>query len=95
MKIEGCLFSLLPGEVKAINDISIQMKEGEVLGIVGESGSGKSVTAYSILRLTPYPGELLVDVEVNGHILTELSEKEMRKIRGKEVSIIFQDPMTT
>lgn len=84
------------GEVKALNDVSIHVKQGEVLGIVGESGSGKSVTAYSIMGLTAYPGKLIGGtLEFNGHQLHELSEKEYRKIRGNEVSIIFQDPMTS
>lgn len=84
------------GEVKALNDVSIHVKEGEVLGIVGESGSGKSVTAYSLMGLTAYPGKLVGGtLEFNGHMINEMSEKEMRKIRGNEVSIIFQDPMTS
>ena len=84
------------GEVKALNDVSIHVKEGEVLGIVGESGSGKSVTAYSLMGLTAYPGKLIGGtLEFNGHKINEMTEKEMRKIRGNEVSIIFQDPMTS
>lgn len=84
------------GEVKALNDVSIKMKEGEVLGIVGESGSGKSVTAYSIMGLTAYNGKIIDGkVEFNGHRIDQMSEKELREIRGKEVSIIFQDPMTS
>ena len=83
------------GEVKALNDVSIHLKEGEVLGIVGESGSGKSVTAYSLMGLTAYPGRLIGGtLEFNGHEIEKMGEKEMRKIRGNEVSIIFQDPMT-
>ena len=84
------------GEVKALNDVSIHIDEGEVLGIVGESGSGKSVTAYSLMGLTAYPGKLLGGtLEFNGHQIHNMTEKEMRKIRGNEVSIIFQDPMTS
>ena len=84
------------GEVKALNDVTIRMKEGEVLGIVGESGSGKSVTAYSIMGLTADNGRIVGGtVTFNGHRIDKLSEKEMRAIRGKEVSIIFQDPMTS
>ena len=72
------------------------MREGEVLGIVGESGSGKSVTAYSIMGLTAQNGKIVGgSVEFNGHKIHEMSEKELRKIRGNEVSIIFQDPMTS
>ena len=84
------------GEVKALNDVTIRLKEGEVLGIVGESGSGKSVTAYSLMGLTAYPGRLVGGtLEFNGHIINDMSEKEFRKIRGNEISIIFQDPMTS
>ena len=84
------------GEVKALNDVSIHVKQGEVLGIVGESGSGKSVTAYSLMGLTAHPGKLIGGtIEFNGHEIHNMSEKEFRKIRGNEVSIIFQDPMTS
>lgn len=84
------------GEVKALNDVSIHVKEGEVLGIVGESGSGKSVTAYSLMGLTAYPGKLLGGtLDFNGHRINDMTEKEMQKMRGNEVSIIFQDPMTS
>ena len=84
------------GEVKALNDVTIHLKEGEVLGIVGESGSGKSVTAYSLMGLTAYPGKLIGGtIDFNGHHINDLTEKEFRKIRGNEVSIIFQDPMTS
>ena len=84
------------GEVKALNDVSIHIKEGEVLGIVGESGSGKSVTAYSLMGLTAYPGKLLGGtLDFNGHRINDMTEKEFQKMRGNEVSIIFQDPMTS
>lgn len=84
------------GEVKALNDVTIHLKEGEVLGIVGESGSGKSVTAYSLMGLTAYPGRIIGGtIDFNGHRINDLTEKEFRKIRGNEVSIIFQDPMTS
>lgn len=84
------------GEVKALNDVSIHMKQGEVLGIVGESGSGKSVTAYSLMGLTAHPGKLIGGtLEFNGHEIHTMTEKGFRKIRGNEVSIIFQDPMTS
>ena len=84
------------GEVKALNDVSFRMKEGEVLGIVGESGSGKSVTAYSLMGLTAYPGRLIGGtIDFNGHHINDMTEAEFREIRGNEVSIIFQDPMTS
>ena len=96
IKNERLSFFTPAGEVKALNDVSIRLKEGEVLGIVGESGSGKSVTAYSLMGLTAYPGKLIGgSLEFNGHRIDSMSEKEMRKIRGNEVSMIFQDPMTS
>ena len=95
-KDEKLSFFTPAGEVKALNGVSFSMNEGEVLGIVGESGSGKSVTAYSIMGLTAYPGKLIGGtIYFNGHQIEKMSEKEMRKIRGNEVSIIFQDPMTS
>lgn len=84
------------GEVKAVNDISFQMDEGDVLGIVGESGSGKSVTAYSIMGLLASGGRVVGgNIDFNGHRINTMTESELRKIRGNEVSIIFQDPMTS
>ena len=84
------------GEVKALNDVSIHLDKGEVLGSVGESGSGKSVTAYSLMGLTAYPGKLIGGtLDFNGHRINDMTEKEFRKMRGNEVSIIFQDPMTS
>ena len=96
IKDERLSFFTPAGEVKALNGVSFSMEEGEVLGIVGESGSGKSVTAYSIMGLTAYPGKLVGGtVRFNGHEIEKMTEKEFRKIRGNEVSIIFQDPMTS
>ncbi len=84
------------GEVKALNDVTIRLREGEVLGIVGESGSGKSVTAYSLMGLTAHPGKLIGGtLDFNGHRINDMTEKEMRRMRGNEVAIIFQDPMTS
>ena len=96
IKNERLSFFTPAGEVKALHDVSIHLKEGEVLGIVGESGSGKSVTAYSLMGLTAHPGKLIGGtLQFNGHEIEDMGEKEMRKIRGKEISIIFQDPMTS
>jgi peptide/nickel transport system ATP-binding protein len=88
--------------VKAVNDISFTIRAGETIGIVGESGSGKSVTALSTMRLIPDPpgeitaGEILYRSRENGIIdLAKLSEKEMRKYRGNEIAMIFQEPMTS
>ena len=96
IKNEYLSFFTPAGEVKALNDVSLHLSEGEVLGIVGESGSGKSVTSYSLMGITADPGKLLSGtIEFNGHHIEEMTEKELRKIRGKEVSMIFQDPMTS
>ncbi|MCM1111748.1 MAG: ABC transporter ATP-binding protein [Muribaculum sp.] len=96
IKNERLSFFTPAGEVKALNDVSINLKEGEVLGIVGESGSGKSVTAYSLMGLTAHPGKLIGGtLDFNGHRINDMTEKEMRKMRGNEVAIIFQDPMTS
>jgi len=96
IKNERLSFFTPAGEVKALNNVTFSMEEGEVLGIVGESGSGKSVTAYSVMGLTAHPGKLIGGtIDFNGHRINDLDEKEMRKIRGNEVSIIFQDPMTS
>lgn len=84
------------GEVKAVNGVSFTAGPGEIIGIVGESGSGKSVTSLSIINLLPYPGKIVAgSIILAGKELVNLPEKEMQKIRGNEISIIFQDPMTS
>jgi oligopeptide transport system ATP-binding protein len=85
------------GEVKAVDGISFQLKRGETLGIVGESGSGKSVTNLSIIRLIPEPPGRIVSGEIlfDGTDILSLNESEVRKIRGRRVAMIFQDPMTS
>ena len=84
------------GEVKALNGVSFKMNEGDVLGIVGESGSGKSVTAYTITGIVPFPGRLVEgSVSFNGRRIDQMTESELRKIRGNEIGMIFQDPMTS
>ena len=96
IKDEYLSFFTPAGEVKALNGVSFSLEEGEVLGIVGESGSGKSVTAYSVMGLTAFPGKLVSGtIRFNGHDVHKMTEKEFRKMRGNEVSIIFQDPMTS
>ena len=89
-------FNVDSGEVRAVNGISFNLEKGKVLGIVGESGSGKSVTAYSIMRILVEPGRI-TDGQIlyNGEDIVKYSEKQMREFRGKRVSIIFQDPMTS
>ena len=87
----------LPGrDVRAVDDISLHLDRGETLGIVGESGSGKSMTALSILRLVQPPGETVGgSIEFNeSDDLLELSERQMRQIRGAQIGFIFQEPMT-
>lgn len=84
------------GEVKAVRGVDLNISKGEVLGIVGESGSGKSVMAKSVMGLIDYPGKINEGrIIYKGMDLAELSNKEMRRIRGKEISMIFQDPMTS
>ena len=85
------------GTVKAVNDVSFDIYKGEVLGIVGESGSGKSVTSLSINRLIPNPPGEIVDGSIlyNGTNLLDLSYEEMREYRGKDIAMIFQEPMTS
>ncbi len=84
------------GIVHAVEDVSFRLEKGETLGIVGESGSGKSVTCYSILGLIPRPPGRIHDGSAlfEGIDLLKAKEKELRKIRGKRISMIFQDPMT-
>ena len=89
-------FDTLEGTVKAVDGVSVKLKEGETLGIVGESGSGKTVLALSILRLIPAPPGKIV----SGEIIFDLKDlikqplNELRKIRGNKIAMIFQDPMT-
>lgn len=88
-------FSTQDGEVQAVRDVSFNLKEGETLAILGESGCGKTVLCKSILRILPENGEIKGgDVILNGQNLARISQKSMDKIRGKEISMIFQDPMT-
>ena len=89
-------FSTKYGTVKAVDGVSFDLKKGETLGIVGESGSGKSVTSLSLMRLVPQPPGEIVDGQVilNGRNLLDLTEKEMTEVRGGEISLILQDPMT-
>lgn len=84
------------GEVKAIRGVDFYLDKGEAVGIVGESGSGKSVTSLSVMRLLQFPGKLTGgEVFFDGEDLTKKTDKEMQAIRGNEISMIFQDPMTS
>lgn len=89
-------FFTYAGEVQAVRGVSLHVDEGEVLAIVGESGCGKSVTAQTIMKLNPMPPAKIMDgsITLDGKDIVHASEKEMQSIRGKEVSMIFQDPMT-
>ena len=80
------------GTVKAVNGVSLTLEEGQVLGLVGESGSGKSTLALSLVRLTPFPGEVVSgQVLLNGRDLMQASELELQKIRGKEIAVVLSD----
>ena len=85
------------GEVKAVDGVSFFVREGETFGIVGESGCGKSVTGLSIMRLLPEPGGQIIEGKIilEGKNLLELSKKHMRAYRGKMISMILQDPMSS
>jgi oligopeptide/dipeptide ABC transporter ATP-binding protein len=85
------------GEVRAVDGVSFEIGEGKTLGLVGESGCGKSVTSLSIMRLIPTPPGQIVggEIDYRGRDLLQLNKEEMRKIRGNEISMIFQEPMTS
>ncbi len=88
-------FSSREGIVKAVNGVNLTLRRGKVLGVVGESGSGKSVTALSILRLVPYPGKILEgEIIFNGRDILKMDGEALRNVRGREVSMVFQDPMS-
>ena len=98
LKVENLktYFFTASGVAKAVDGVSYTLKKGEILGIVGESGSGKSVSASSVIRLLPKTGRV-VDGTIlfEGKDMRKISDKELRKIRGNEISVIFQDPMTS
>jgi peptide/nickel transport system ATP-binding protein len=84
------------GVVKSVDGVSFEVARGEVMGLVGESGSGKTVTGFSIMGLVDAPGRIVEgSIRLNGRELVGLSEHEMRKVRGREIAMIFQDPMMT
>ncbi|NJE60708.1 ABC transporter ATP-binding protein [Thermococcus sp. 21S7] len=88
-------FRTMWGVAKVLNGVSFEINDGEIFGLVGETGCGKSVTALSVLRLLPSNAQISGEIIFKGENLLEKSEEEMRKLRGKEISIIFQDPMTS
>lgn len=89
-------FDIFGAHVQAVRGVDLELKVGETLAIVGESGSGKSVTSKAIMGLNPMPPGKITSGKIlfNGHDLVHYSQKQMQKIRGKEISMIFQDPMT-
>ncbi|MCA1639827.1 MAG: ABC transporter ATP-binding protein [Acidobacteria bacterium] len=89
-------FPTRAGTVKAVNDVSFYIDEGELLGLVGESGCGKSITALSVMRLITAPGKIVGgSVKFKGEELISASNERMRQIRGNDIAMIFQDPMTS
>ncbi len=99
LKVEGLEthFRTREGTVHAVNGVSFHLKEGETLGIVGESGCGKSVTMMSMLRLIPMPpGKVVAGSALyQGKDLLKMSDEEIRHVRGSQISVVFQDPMTS
>src|SRR5919106_2137943 len=90
-------FSTEDGVVKAVDGVSYEIYPGETLGVVGESGSGKSVTVLSVLGLIPQPPGRVTSGEAifKGQDLLKVSQRELRRIRGNDVAMVFQDPMTS
>jgi peptide/nickel transport system ATP-binding protein len=84
------------GTLVAIDDVSLTIREGEILGVVGESGAGKSLTGSAVIGLLPEPGRIVQgEIHLSGRRIDDLSDEAMRRIRGKEIGAIFQDPLTS
>jgi oligopeptide/dipeptide ABC transporter ATP-binding protein len=88
-------FPTTRGTINAVSGVSFRLRRGETLGIVGESGSGKSMTALSLLRLVPPPGRIGGAIRFKGRDLLGVSQREMQSVRGAEIGMVFQDPMTS
>ncbi|WP_448524356.1 ABC transporter ATP-binding protein [Pseudothermotoga sp.] len=90
-------FDTEEGTVKALEDVNLSVKEGEIVGVVGETGSGKSITAMSILKLIPTPPARMLSGKIwfDGQEISSFDEEKMREIRGKKIAMIFQEPMTS
>lgn len=98
LEIKNLRTSFLVGdrEVAAVDGVNLQINRGQTVGLVGESGSGKSITALSILRLVPPPGRIAEgEIIFEGVDLLKVSEQQMRHVRGNEISMVFQEPMTS
>ena len=88
-------FNTYDGVVKALEGVNLEVKEGEVFGIVGETGCGKSVTSYSLMQLLPRTAEIVAgEITLDGEEITGASDSRMRQIRGGEIGMIFQDPLS-
>jgi oligopeptide/dipeptide ABC transporter ATP-binding protein len=97
LSVEGLttVFDLPSGAIPAVDEVSFEIRHGQTLGLVGESGSGKSVTAFSIMRLVQPPGRVRSGhIRFRGRDLLQLTEREMCEVRGADISLIFQEPMT-
>jgi peptide/nickel transport system ATP-binding protein len=89
-------FDTPEGPLRAVDAVDLSMEEGEILGLVGESGSGKTMLAMSVLRMVPHPGRIVEgEIRFRGRNLPDLGHEEMRKVRGGDIGIVFQDPMTS
>ena len=98
LEIEGLrtYFDVEGGPARAVDGVSLRLEAGRTLGLVGESGCGKSVTALSVMRLVPHPGRIVAGtVRLAGRDLLGLPESDLRRVRGNEVAMIFQEPMTS
>jgi oligopeptide/dipeptide ABC transporter ATP-binding protein len=89
-------FATRAGVAVVVRDLALRVRKGEIVGLVGESGSGKSVTCRAVMGLVPQPGEILAgEIRLDGRDLAVMSERELRAVRGREVAMVFQDPMSS